>query len=349
MANISFSSLDGPTGASQSLVAARSYYNVVKPHLPSAAPAHLPEVVSMGAGRNSSNAAHHTTSATFLSRPPSAQTTRALPELVEDVYAPVPLRASLAGRVLPVLPPSHRGSFRAEGNSSNNAVQTPSPDSVFRPISLSLSTYGPLDQKAISTATTPSMSAASCPVAVVGEETVRPLLCPPMRPMRATPVLGAAARTNPFCPEGVQVRRLPSCSPRVLSAPRTYGRHAAPRTPSAASTAAALWEDAATDAEVLAFFGPASAAPEWGDADHERRASKDMSWPAATTPQSSVCELSASEDMFSIGTASSEGSSGCGAHRSAVIDADALALFQRDGARRQREVGGRASSHRVAH
>ncbi|KPA85816.1 hypothetical protein ABB37_00157 [Leptomonas pyrrhocoris] len=315
------------SGDAQRFVPARSYYSLISTNARAASislssPSRLPEVT---ASANSSG------TATLLSRPPIAESLHTLSEVSENVNAPVPIRAPLVPRVLPVLPCTGSPT-KAEG--SVFALHTASPDSVFRPAKVNASSRSPCD-------------------ALTSGEKVKPKLCPPMKPTRATPIVSPAARTNPFCPEGVQVNHLPCCTPRVLAVPRVYGRHApAAHTSSMERSAAALWKNAASDADVLAFFSsntntadttpagtPPAATPSSSSAPNSGRADKEFSWPAAEMTQSSLCDLSLSEDMFSMDTSSSDGSAGCG-HRGSVIDVEALANFQRDGARRQREIFG---------
>lgn len=389
MSSTALCSSNGAASDAQNTVAARSYYNLSKTHTaPAGAFLRFPDVPSssittttatptaaatscpISRGASVSSSSNNSSATALLSRPPSAPSPHVLSELAEDVVVPVPVRVTPVPRVLPALPCS-RTPAKVDpvvaGAAPTATAHSSSPDSAFHPISFHNPALSPLD------------SEATAPKA-------KPLLCPPMRPSRATPVISAAVRTNPFCPDGVHVKHLPSCSPRVLSAtatvaPRLHGRHTTsaavvtvpPHASNADVAAASLWDDAASDADVLAFFGSthentattatsadvsasalassspapyAAISPSHAHHLSGKRANKELSWPAAETMQSSICELSFSEDMFSMGTTSSEGSAGCpgGSHRGNVIDVDAIASFQRDGARRQREVFSLAST-----
>lgn len=351
MSSTSLYSGEGIYADSHTVVPACSYYRLQKSRiLPASSLSKLPEVSANAGSRaamcstqcsNNVSTAATTNSAALLSRPPSAQLPHALPEVADNVYAPVPLRTPPVTRVLPVLPCS-RGPSKLEGGASS-ALHAPSPNSVFRPVSLNVPFFH---------------SSRECDAAAAAgvEQKVRPMLYPPMRTTRATPVISSAAYTNPFCPEGMCIKQLPSCSPRVLTASQLHGpltvttKTAALPSPSV-DQSDSLWDDAATDADVLAFFGTSDASATTGslsslnrnDVDG-KRVSKESSWPTVETTQSSICELSSSEDMFSFETTLSDNSAGCGgayrggAYRGSVIDVEALANFQRDGARRQREV-----------
>jgi hypothetical protein len=328
------------------MVAARSYYNLPKTHaLPACAQSKRVEMSVSGSGRAASVSCGNDNSATtLLSRPPSAQSLHVLPELSEDMYAPVPVRTPPVPRALPALTCS-RSPSQAEGSVFTSASHALSPDSAFRPISSHVASHSPREGEAA----TPEAA----------EETrVKPLLCPPMKPGRTAVMISSAVRTNPFCPEGVHVKHLPSCSPRMVTS-RLHGRHTTVQATTTTS-ASATWDDAASDADVLAFFGTTNVSattpsPTFTSGSHHsgKRDSKakELSWPGADTTQSSICELSFSEDMFSIGATSSDGSTSCGgSHRSNVMDLEALASFQRSGARRQRELVGVATAAKtVAH
>ncbi|KPI85573.1 hypothetical protein ABL78_5380 [Leptomonas seymouri] len=316
---------------SQCIVCARSYYSLAKNHGPAtntlSSASQLPEVPGVAG------------TATLLSRPPSTQLLHPLPELSEDLHVPVPVSHALLAL------PFSRSISKVEN--SDTTLNMPSPNSLFRPIKTMTSSRSPR-------------------ASVAHEEKVKPMLCSPMKPTCAIQAINSDTCTNPFCPEGVHVRHLPRYSPRVLSTSRLHERHptaAAMAHSSSMDTSAVLWNDAASDEDVLAFYSSKTitmnttservptVTASLSYTHTSRQANKELCCRAAETPQSSLCDLSLSEDMFSIGTTSSVGSAGCGgcSHRGNVIDVGALANFQRDGARRQRELFSVSNTKSGAH
>lgn len=254
-----------------------------------------------------------------LSRPPRQLAPQALLEAAEPprVPAPVPVRATATAVMPLVLPPNKEGAplVVSPTRSSFHSVSGSQPTLVFVP-----------------------------PAAM--EEKARPVLCLPPRCVRVRPA--AELATSPFYVSGVGIGQLPRYGQTPPPTRRAPGRSAptsASSTPAKAAEAdqsATLWDEAVSEADVIAFFGPTDAVTDSMQSSLRRSGrrpsvGKDASWQVVDAAQSSVCDLSLSDDIFTAGATVKNGSPASAVLRSQVIDLQAALQFQRNGARRQRE------------
>ncbi|KAK7194802.1 hypothetical protein NESM_000400600 [Novymonas esmeraldas] len=306
-----------PTTASNELrvnAPARSYYSLTR-SFP------VPGLV----GQRRLNEAHLSTSQLpaergvgGLSRPPRQHAPQPLADTTESLHVPVPVRTTAAASVaLPALFTQQCASLspiEASGHMWTRAGA------------------------ATAEAETLLESAA--------QEKAKPVLRPPTRNARVQPV--AEMTTSPFYVNGVCVGQLPRYGQSAVLPAR---RHPLRRTPAGGlpsksideDASANLWSTAASQADVLAFFGSTDGATDSvtcspAGGNQKVPAGAELSWPIGDTTQSSVGDLSFSDDIFSAGATVVGGSPVSGSIRGHVIDPQAALQFQRDGARRQREA-----------
>ncbi|CAJ1988858.1 hypothetical protein LDHU3_22.2020:CDS1 [Leishmania donovani] len=172
-----------------------------------------------------------------------------------------------------------------------------------------------------------------------------PALHPPAQNVHELP--RTEITTPPFCVNRVFADRLLQYGQTLPPAHRLQNHHVSQtRTslkPKDADASATLWSEAASQADVLAFFGSQDdvknlAASSSLRASHKAPVSKELSWTAVDAATNSFCDISFSDCIFSAATTVTGVPQVSGTLRGHVIDPQAVLGFHRDGARRQRRI-----------
>ncbi|CAJ1024762.1 hypothetical protein, conserved [Leishmania lindenbergi] len=310
---------EGPRDEAREVPSVRCYYHLTRSY-----------TVAGFAGRrvfpeSLSSEMLHTTAKPVegLSRPPRLLAAPPLAEGAEPLHMAVPVCPTGVSLMRPALSPN-------KGPSRPVAVCAPS---SFRTATMS--------------------EAALVFESTMAEGMSKPAPRPPAPNSRVQPA--EETTTSPFRVNRVCAGQLPRYRQMVLPARRLQSRHVSKiktlPTFKEADVSVTLWSEAASQADVFAFFGSQDGSVDLAAssplrAHNKAPVSKELSWTVVDAAYSSLCDLSFSENIFSAGETATGGSPGSGILRGHVIDPQAVLSFRRDGARRQREAP-RASSNAV--
>ncbi|CAG9574023.1 hypothetical_protein [Leishmania major strain Friedlin] len=296
-----------PRGASDEVTSARSYYNMTRLYpMPCAARKRvLPESLP--------SETHRTVEQLIVgfSRPPQLLAEKPLADTAEPQRMLVPVDATCTPPRR--LMPSPQGTLRRSTTCVHMSRRTSTPSETTRMLEASV------------------------------VETTNPVLHPPAQNVHVQP--RTEITTSPFCVNRVFADRLLRYGQRSPPAHRLQNHHVSQTKtslkPKDADASATLWSEAASQADVLAFFGSQDdvtslAASPSLRASHKTPVSKELSWTAVDAATNSFCNISFSDCIFSAETTVAGMSQVSGTLRGHVIDPQAVLGFHRDGARRQR-------------